>query len=931
MEKIGGDGTAVKAVQRATKLIKNSRQISHDDTAAKRDLDRTIDETSGRVLAWAEGVAAAAAAEAAAAAVSGGEDQDQDRQRQLLPSALLASCCRYMEALATTAPARFSAECQSLAMPVASCAQQLMMAHGTGAAVSGRAIADGEADIKKENQSVAAESSSPPPPPVAVSGPGSSPAPSEEEEIAAESEDGRNNDCGAAQLPAAAAASGRTSLAIEERRAMELWVDMLGICLLPFCSAGGGAAPAGQGGPSTAGESEQFDDPLESDSEDEDYEDADGGDDEGNSGGGGGGLPGGGRRAGWVAGWMQRAGVSLAKPLECPFDVKPRGRDEELPFQLAVLAASHAKAAASASRPASVSSLATALAVLVAFTAHAGNAAGEEEGQVSGRSGGHGAVVEEALSCLVSLSETPPESSAQAECVKVALVALKDCVQAARLECLEGRATALLLMLEGVSSRLKPLLARSKSRGPKAYSTARSFCREALAAAVACARELIGRAGAAAVADDPQWFLGTLVVKLTSPMLLGDAVGALRAAAGASAVACSAGAGTAAEVRGAGTERSEEAAREGIGATLRDVVLPGAVQRLMKALGSVERYSATAAKEVLKATAWLVRAAGGEVLPYRHRLGMALVECATSERRSDGGGGGGVDRDEKLRLCLRAIRRLGAATADSPGAASAASAAAACHSPAAENLEDGIPDAPSELGARSFAEAALDFTCVVIEREWLGKRGEQGGVGSQSEGGDKEESIIVLVEAHVTLVALLRSPSMRVPGVGPGGEWPAAAKRLAKLAWAVAYRVRKAAGAVESSMALSDDDVMLLCQGLEVLEALAECSGDFFEGHEKLIFFSGDLSPVLMTLRGCRDKNNMHPVVYDASAGAAVSGSPLVVSSLVGLALLELEEESFSSKFSSTTTLVLTLVVAAKEQDKAGRGGGEVVVRIQLH
>lgn len=74
---------------------------------------------------------------------------------------------------------------------------------------------------------------------------------------------------------------------------------------------------------------------------------------------------------------------------------------------------------------------------------------------------------------------------------------------------------------------------------------------------------------------------------------------------------------------------------------------------------------------------------------------------------------------------------------------------------------------------------------------------------------------------------------MRVPGVGEDGDWPLAAKRLAKLAWAVAYRVRKTAGAVEASMALADDDVMLLCQGLEVLEALAECSSDFFEGREK--------------------------------------------------------------------------------------------------
>lgn len=86
---------------------------------------------------------------------------------------------------------------------------------------------------------------------------------------------------------------------------------------------------------------------------------------------------------------------------------------------------------------------------------------------------------------------------------------------------------------------------------------------------------------------------------------------------------------------------------------------------------------------------------------------------------------------------------------------------------------------------------------------------------------------------------------MRVPGLpssddtgrdsgsGKGGgqeEWPAAARRLAKLSWAIAFRVRKEAGTVEASMALADDNVMLLCQGLEVLEALSDCSGEFFEG-----------------------------------------------------------------------------------------------------
>lgn len=76
------------------------------------------------------------------------------------------------------------------------------------------------------------------------------------------------------------------------------------------------------------------------------------------------------------------------------------------------------------------------------------------------------------------------------------------------------------------------------------------------------------------MADDPRWFLGTFVVKLASPLLLGDAVGALRAAA------CSAKAGTF-EVRAAELELGG-AARLGMEPTLRDVVLPGAVERLTK-------------------------------------------------------------------------------------------------------------------------------------------------------------------------------------------------------------------------------------------------------------------------------------------------------------------------------------------------------------
>lgn len=74
------DSARTQAIQHAAKLIKNSRQIkNHDDTAAVRELDRTIDETSEKLLAWAEGAAAAASA------LPDGEEC-RARQRQVFPS-----------------------------------------------------------------------------------------------------------------------------------------------------------------------------------------------------------------------------------------------------------------------------------------------------------------------------------------------------------------------------------------------------------------------------------------------------------------------------------------------------------------------------------------------------------------------------------------------------------------------------------------------------------------------------------------------------------------------------------------------------------------------------------------------------------------------------------------------------------------------------
>jgi len=83
------------------------------------------------------------------------------------------------------------------------------------------------------------------------------------------------------------------------------------------------------------------------------------------------------------------------------------------------------------------------------------------------------------------------------------------------------------------------------------------------------------------VAEDPRWFLEKFVVKMASPLLLGDAVGALRAAASSPAAATTA---VRTFSQGGGGHNVEA------GEVLRDVVLPGAVERLKKVTGSENEY-----------------------------------------------------------------------------------------------------------------------------------------------------------------------------------------------------------------------------------------------------------------------------------------------------------------------------------------------------
>lgn len=113
---------------------------------------------------------------------------------------------------------------------------------------------------------------------------------------------------------------------IRERKALERWVDMFGICLLPFCAGSTtGRRLQGASAQCVAGE---FDSDSDEDSEVEDEDD---------------GFTDGQARSEWVSGWLRRAGVAGTEPLECPFDVQTGGCDERLAHCLAAHIVSHAK------------------------------------------------------------------------------------------------------------------------------------------------------------------------------------------------------------------------------------------------------------------------------------------------------------------------------------------------------------------------------------------------------------------------------------------------------------------------------------------------------------------------------------------------------------------------------------------------------------
>lgn len=186
-----------------------------------------------------------------------------------------------MEALATTLPNRFASDCQSLAPLIAAVLLRMV-----------------------------------------------SPYPDSSKSISETAVDGSG---GVGSPEKAAASNGLRSPAgeSEDRKSLELWTEMLGICLLPFCGPGSGDGYRSLG---RGGTDREMRGDIEGSDDDCDISDVE--DDAGENAGEWVG-PG---RVGWWA--LQRAREARIAPSECPFDFHPGGDQEDLPCRLASIVAS---------------------------------------------------------------------------------------------------------------------------------------------------------------------------------------------------------------------------------------------------------------------------------------------------------------------------------------------------------------------------------------------------------------------------------------------------------------------------------------------------------------------------------------------------------------------------------------------------------------
>lgn len=121
-------------------------------------------------------------------------------------------------------------------------------------------------------------------------------------------------------------------LSTQASAVLELWIDLLGLCLLAFCTVTEDRQQDAAEQRNSQEESDCDDDDSDTDSEDE-------GEPLNHD------LSSGRARSGWVTRWIRRAGKGRAseEPPGCPFDFGSDGRDADVPVGLAGLISGRVK------------------------------------------------------------------------------------------------------------------------------------------------------------------------------------------------------------------------------------------------------------------------------------------------------------------------------------------------------------------------------------------------------------------------------------------------------------------------------------------------------------------------------------------------------------------------------------------------------------
>jgi trimeric autotransporter adhesin len=372
--------------------------------------------------------------------------------------------------------------------------------------------------------------------------------------------------------------------------------------------------------------------------------------------------------------------------------------------------------------------------------------------------------------------------SVATERLKDALLALTGCVENCRHEALSLHVESIMTALEGTTAQLKELLAhataeaKSSSSGSSSSSStelkaARSLCQEARAAAAECARAVLQRAGsswlvvksasthtttaaaaggapaAAAATAAVHRFLTTTVPALGCPLLLGDAVAAVKSV-------CSSDSRT-----GSSSSSSSSDAAAASNAAL-EALLIGSTERIGQALTAASQYSKSKAAELCEAACLLATAAGTSLTPHADKLGEPLA-AAVRSRKGD---------LVWLSDCFRATAALATAVIPRAAATTAASSSTTSLQSFAAVAAAAVAAAAAANSAAAAAQAAVNrawplqlalCACEAVQFEWGSSSAltSSSGLVALSAADDTAEDALapMAYEAECALDALLQS------------------------------------------------------------------------------------------------------------------------------------------------------------------------------